>query len=164
MDQATSFILTTSTLGTYDLFELIGILVTKGRGSIHHSTHNANAIVTSSMHAELIASNRAGNIVVYARVVDTALGTPPSRPTLVGTDALSHAQVANRLASSNRSKPFLKNYVVQMQRIHDELISIARFLSEVVPHRPIGDVRSFSPIFSLLVVLVCIPLRCLIVL
>ena len=63
----------------------------------------------------------------------TALGTPPSRPTLVGTDALSHAQVVNRLASSNRSKPFLKNYVIQMQRIHDELITIGKINDANMP-------------------------------
>ena len=30
------------------------------------------------------------------------------------------------LASANRSKPFLKQYVVQMQRVRDELISVGK--------------------------------------
>ena len=111
---------------TYDLFELVGILITKGHGAIHHSTHNIGATVTSSMHAESHANNRCANLIIYGRVVDVALGTPPSRPTLCGSDALSHVQVVNRLASANRSKPFLKQYVIQMQRVHDELISVGK--------------------------------------
>ena len=111
---------------TYDLFELIGILITKGHGAIHHSTHNVNATVVCSMQVEGFASIRCGDLIIYGRHVDAGLGTPPTRPTLVGSDSLAHTQVINRLASANRSKPFMKQYVVQMQRVHDELITVGK--------------------------------------
>ena len=52
---------------TYDLFELVGILLTMGNASIHHSTHKAGPLITSSMQSEMIASNRCSDIVLYAR-------------------------------------------------------------------------------------------------
>ena len=64
--------------------------------------------------------------VAEIRQIDKCLGTPPSRPTLIASDPLSHAQVVNHLASANRSKPFMKQYVVQMQRVRDELINVGK--------------------------------------
>ena len=67
---------------TYDLFELVGILITMGNASIHLSTHRAGPLITSSMQSEMIASNRCADIVLYARQILIAIGTPPSGPTL----------------------------------------------------------------------------------
>ena len=75
---------------------------------------------------EAYANIRCADIIVYARQVDTSLGTPPKRPTFLGCDSLSHIQILNKLGSANRSKPFLKQYVVQMQRVHDELITVGK--------------------------------------
>ena len=118
---------------TYDLFELVGILVTLANASVHHSTHKAGPLITSSMQAEMIASNRCSDIVLYARQILIAIGTPPSGPTLVGSDSSSHEQVVNRLASANRSKPFLKSYVIQMQRVQAELIAIHKISDANMP-------------------------------
>ena len=109
---------------TYDLFELTGILITKGGGAVHHSTHNVGATVTCSMQAEAYASSRAGDLIIYARAIEHGFGTPVDGPTLVGTDSLSHEQVINRLAGSNRSKPFIKQYVISLQRIASEQITV----------------------------------------
>ena len=56
-----------------------------------------------------------------------------SGPTLVGSDSSSHEQVVNRMASSNRSKPFLKSYVIQMQRVQAELIAIHKISDANMP-------------------------------
>ena len=102
-------------------------------GQLHHSTHKAGPLITSSMQSEMIASNRCGDLVLYVRQILTAIGTPPSGPTLVGSDSSSHEQVVNRLASSNRSKPFLKSYVIQMQRVQAELIAIMKISDANMP-------------------------------
>ena len=78
------------------------------------------------MQAEGFASIRCADLILYARQIDKCLGTPPSRPTLIASDSSSHAQVVNHLASANRSKPFMKQYVVQMHRVRDELISVGK--------------------------------------
>ena len=53
--------------------------------------------------------------------------------TFIGCDSLSLIQILNRLGSANRSKPFLKQYVVQMQRVHDELISVGKVSDANMP-------------------------------
>jgi len=78
------------------------------------------------MQSESYANTRAGDLLLYARAIDSALGTPPSQPTFLGTDSSSHEQVLNRHASANRSKPFLKQYVIQMQRVQDELLHVGK--------------------------------------
>ena len=59
-----------------------------------------------------------------AGTIEHGFGTPVDGPTLVGTDSLSHEQVINRLAGSNRSKPFIKQYVISLQRIASEQITV----------------------------------------
>ena len=102
---------------TYDLFELIGILITFGGGAVHHSTHKVGAVVTCSMQAEAYANTRAGDLVIYARQILRGFGVPSLVPTFVGTDSLSHEQVLNKMMNSGRSKPFIKQYIIQQQRL-----------------------------------------------
>ena len=118
---------------TYDLFELVGILITLASAAIHHSTHKAGLLITCSMQSEMIASNRCADIVLYVRQILTVIGTPPSGPTLVGSDSSSHEQAVNRMASANQSKPFLKSYVIQMQRVLAELIAIHKISDANMP-------------------------------
>jgi len=118
---------------TYDLFELVGILITMGAGAVHHSTHNVGAVVTCSMQAEAYASSRAGDLVIYGRCIQHGFGTPIDGPTLVGTDSLSHEQVINRLAGSNRSKPFMKQYVISLQRIASKQIAVGHISDAHMP-------------------------------
>ena len=75
---------------------------------------------------ESYASNRAADLVLYNRNIDTAMGTPPTGPTFIGTDSSSHEEVLNHAASPNKSKHFLKQYVIQTQRVHEELIAVGK--------------------------------------
>ena len=101
---------------TYDLHELIGILITMGGAAVHHSTHKVGAVVTCSMQSESYASTRAADLIIYAREIQRAFGISTDLPTFIGTDSLSHSQLSNKLANAGRSKPFLKQYVIQAQR------------------------------------------------
>ena len=118
---------------TFDLFEILGILLTKGGGSIHHSTHNVGAVVTCSMQAESYANTRAGDLTMYARNIERGFGTPVDEPTLVGTDSLSHQQVVNRHAGAGRSKPFIKQYVIMTQRIASNDLTVGHIADEHMP-------------------------------
>ena len=71
--------------------------------------------------------------MLYARNILHGFGVPVDGPTLVGTDSLSHEQVINRLAGSNRSKPFMKQYVVSMQRIASKQIAVGHISDAHMP-------------------------------
>ena len=76
------------------------------------------------MQAESYANTRAGDLITYGREILRGFGVPVLIPTFIGTDALSHEQVVNKLASSGRSKPFLKQYIISQQRIASDIIRV----------------------------------------
>ena len=71
----------------------------------------------SSMHTEAIGSVRCSDRIIVARNVLTALGVPPSGPTLLVTDSKSNMLVANDAGSSARSRHYLRMYRILQQRI-----------------------------------------------
>jgi len=118
---------------TFDNFELIGILITRGGAALHHSTHKVGTIVTCSMGSEAVANTRCGDLVTYVREIENGFGIPSELPTFVATDSLSHERVFNKLANANKSKAFLKQYIIMQQRAAAGICIVGHIPDEQMP-------------------------------
>ena len=86
-------------------------------GVVYHVSKKIALIVDSSMETEVIASAKAGEQIECAREILRAFGTPPSRPTLIGTDNLANFKIATGVGCPSRSRHFLRRYFVLKRRI-----------------------------------------------
>ena len=110
-----------STVGSKDL---IGLVVMYCGAAAHHSTKSIKVVTRNSKQAEAIATNKALDIAEYGRTILFALGDPPKGPTFIGTDALSHAQVANNAGSAGHSKHDLRRYTILQDSIREETVNV----------------------------------------
>ena len=92
--------------------------------AVHHSTKSIKVVTRNSKQAEAIATNKALDIAEYGRTILFALGDPPKGVTFIGTDALSHAQVANNAGSAGHSKHDLRRYTILQDSIREETVNV----------------------------------------
>ena len=110
-----------------------GLMLTFGGGVVYHVTKKIALIVDSSMETEAIASAKAGEQVECAREILRAFGTPPERPTLIGTDNLANYKVATGIGCPSRSRHFLRRYFVLKRRIADGDVTMVHVPDEEMP-------------------------------
>ena len=81
---------------TWGLHDIYGVLLTRNGGTVFHQVKRiAFPIACScSQHAEAIPTAKASELVVCAREIERALGVPPTKPTLIGTDNKANLLVA----------------------------------------------------------------------
>ena len=94
------------------------VLVTKNGGAVLHVTKNVGAPIASIMEGEGIASIKASEYAIYARIVEVALGNADviDTPTRLLTDNLGNMQVAGKDNSSARSRYYLIRYACLKHR------------------------------------------------
>ena len=78
----------------------------------------------SSHEAEALASFKLLDVLLTARCILQALGTPPQGPTLIATDNKAHMLVANNAGSSVRSRHFLKKYTILQERLRCKEVDV----------------------------------------
>ena len=85
------------------------------------------------MESEAIASSKGGEQIAYAREILRAFGTPPSGPTLLGTDNLANHRVATGVGCPSRSKHFLRRYFALRQRMESGEVVLKHTRDEEQP-------------------------------
>ena len=107
-----------------------------------HCTKKIGIAVGSTHDAENLATVRASELVVFARIVLTALGVPPSASTKILTDNLSNQRVCQNAQSSSRSRYYLVRAVCLHERIASGEVAVvhvndpsmpADFLTKAIP-------------------------------
>ena len=99
--------------------EVFSVLMTRMGASVLHLTKNIGVQVANTQEAECIATVRASEYGLYARVVERALGVASDGATLIITDNLPNQRVAQNVDSAQRSRYFLVRYACLHQRIAD---------------------------------------------
>ena len=101
---------------TYGSFELMGNMLTYCGAAVYHKAQRIAVECGSSHEAEALASFKLLDVMLSARNILTALGTPPNGPTFLATDNKAHMLVANNSGSSVRSRHFLKKYTIMQEQ------------------------------------------------
>jgi hypothetical protein len=118
------------------------ILLTFAGASIAHVCKKIGTAVGSTHDAENIATVKASELLVYARVVLKALGVEPQVPTLLLTDNLSNQRVSHNAQSSARSRYYLMRSTCLHQRVTDGELAVVHipdgenpsdFLTKFIP-------------------------------
>ena len=102
--------------GPFTCGDVYGLAVTRCGAHVYATTHNLGVVVDASSFAEAIATGRAGEIIEEARAIETALGIPPDKPTLVMTDNKANALVGSG-AGTLRSRHAIRRWVTFLQRV-----------------------------------------------
>ena len=71
--------------GPWACDDVYGFVLTRTGGKVHATTHDLGIVVDASSYAEAIGTSKAGETVDEARAIETALGIPPTAPTIVLT-------------------------------------------------------------------------------
>ena len=109
---------------TYGSFELMGNMLTFCGAAVYHKVQRIAVECGSSHEAEALASFKLLDVLLTARNVLTAVGTPPQGPTFIATDNKAHMLVAHSAGSSVRSRHFLKKYTIMQERMERKEITI----------------------------------------
>ena len=109
------------------------VLMTYGGASILHCTKKIGPAVASTHDAENVATVKASELAVYARIVLGALGVPIDGATTLLTDNLSNQRVAQNAQSSSRSRYYLIRSACLHQRVADGEITVAHVRDEENP-------------------------------
>ena len=128
--------------GAYVCDDVYGFVLTRCGGKVHATTHDLGIVVDASSFAEAIGTSKAGETVEAARAIETALGIPPTAPTIVLTDNRANALVGSGVGTL-RSRHAMRRYVSFLQRVESAVCSLrflpdaenpADCLTKAVPH------------------------------
>ena len=117
LDEPAPSALEASANATWGDRNVVSLLITRGNGTVAHSTKKLNLMLDSSMEAEAIGSSKAGEVTTYAREIERAMRVYDERPTVIMTDNKANLLVANDSASATRSRHFLRRYWALQQCI-----------------------------------------------
>ena len=96
-----------------------GVLATYMGGTVLHLSKKVGTAVASTCDAESVATTKASEHGLYARIVLGALGVPVEGPTRLLTDNQSNLRICQNANSSARSRYFLIRMACLHQRIAD---------------------------------------------
>ena len=122
--------------------DIYSVLVTYMGGAILHLSKKIGLAVASTHEAESVATVKASEHAVYARIVLAALGMPCEGPTLLLTDNLSNQKVCQNAQSAARSRYFLIRLACLHQRVSDGELNIVHIPD---PQNPSDFLTKFIP-------------------
>ena len=122
--------------------DIYSVLVTYMGGAVLHLSKKIGLAVASTHEAESVATVKASEHAIYARIVLAALGVPCEGPTLLLTDNLSNQRVCQNAQSAARSRYFLIRLACLHQRVSDGELCIVHIPD---PQNPSDFLTKFIP-------------------
>ena len=90
--------------------DVYSVLITFAGAAVLAITKKLGCAVASTHEAESVATVRASEYVIYARIVLHALGVRPTAPTVIATDNLANQRVSQQAKASSRSFSVLRTF------------------------------------------------------
>ena len=120
-------------LCTWNIFNVIGIVVFLNGGAVYHNVRRMTLHVDSSHKSECIATAKAAEVTVWGRHIMQAIGLPEPGPTPIYSDNLANVLISKGQGSPKNCKHFLRRYVVIKQRQRDGEIDVRKIADKDNP-------------------------------
>ena len=104
--------------------DVYSVLITYAGAAVLHKTKKIGIAVGSTHDAENVATVKASEDAIYARIILRALGVPPVGPTTVITDNLSNMRVSLNAHAASSSRYYLIRSVCLHQRVADGELTV----------------------------------------
>jgi hypothetical protein len=119
------------------------VLITYAGAAVLHKTKKIGIAVGSTHDAENVATVKASEDAIYARIIKRALGVPAVGATTIITDNLSNKRVALNAHAASSSRYYLIRSVCLHQRVADGDLTVVHTPD---PENPSDYLTKFIPV------------------